>query len=95
MADILAVLYSSVLCVDPARPNWPERDRFILSKGHAAAIVYAALAERLFAPRECLDRYCVDSGMLSGHADMKAIPGIEASAGSIYRGGYGNCKQKC
>ncbi|HYJ48140.1 MAG TPA: transketolase, partial [Pyrinomonadaceae bacterium] len=52
MADILAVLYGSILRVDPGRPDWPDRDRFILSKGHGAAILYAVLAERGFFPVE-------------------------------------------
>lgn len=86
MAEILAVLYDKILKVDPARPTWPERDRFILSKGHGAAIVYALLAERGFFPKEYLERYCVDGGILPGHVDMKAVPGIETSAGSLGHG---------
>src|ERR687886_2646743 len=67
MADLLAVLYGQILRVDPARPDWPDRDRFILSKGHGAAIVYAVLAECGFFPTEWLDSYCQDGSMLAGH----------------------------
>ena len=60
MAELLAVLYSSVLRVDPARPDWPERDRFILSKGHGCAGLYAVLAERGFFPRSWLESFYQD-----------------------------------
>ena len=60
MADLLAVLYCRTLRIDPQRPEWPGRDRFVLSKGHGTAILYAALAERGFFPVEWLDRYCAD-----------------------------------
>ena len=84
MADILAVLYSGVLRVDPKNPGWPERDRFILSKGHAGAAVYAVLAEKGFFPREWLDRYYLDDG-LSGHISHH-VPGVEFSTGSLGHG---------
>ena len=86
MADILAVLYSDVLQVDPARPDWPERDRFILSKGHAGAGVYAVLAERGFFPLEKLDTHYQDGSDLSGHVSHRNIPGVELSTGSLGHG---------
>jgi transketolase len=86
MADILAVLYGRVLRVDPKRPDWPDRDRFILSKGHAGAGVYAALAEVGFFPVEQLARHCQDGSNFSGHVSHKGIPGVELSTGSLGHG---------
>lgn len=86
MADLLAVLYGRVLRVDPARPDWPERDRFILSKGHAGAGVYAVLAECGFFPKEDLLRHCQDGSHFSGHVSHKGIPGVELSTGSLGHG---------
>lgn len=85
MADILSVLYTQVLRVDARNPGWPERDRFILSKGHGAAIVYAALAERGFFPSSWLDQYCQDGSPLTGHISHK-VPGVEVSTGSLGHG---------
>ena len=85
-ADIIAVLYGEVLRVDPANPTWPERDRFILSKGHAGACVYAALAERDFFPLEVLDRHYRNGSRLSGHVSHKGVPGVELSTGSLGHG---------
>jgi transketolase len=84
-ADLLAVLYGSVLRVDPARPDWDDRDRFLLSKGHAAAAVYSTLAERGFFPREWLDTYCGDGSKLAGHI-THTVPGVEVSSGSLGHG---------
>ena len=86
MADILAVLYGKVLQVDPARPNWPDRDRFILSKGHAGAGVYAVLAECGFFPVEQLSKHCQDGSAFSGHVSHKGVPGVELSTGSLGHG---------
>src|SRR2546429_2701110 len=86
IADLLAVLYASVLRVDPHRPDWPARDRFILSKGHGAAIFYAVLAERGFFPRAWLEEYCRDGGRLCGHATCTGVPGVEVSTGSLGHG---------
>lgn len=83
--DLLAVLYGGVLRVDPSRPDWVERDRFILSKGHAVAAIYATLAERGFFPMEWLDNYYLDGSQLPGHI-TKGIPGVEASTGSLGHG---------
>jgi transketolase len=86
MADMLAVLYSGVLRVDPAAPGLPERDRFILSKGHAGAGVYAALAERGFMPVEVLATHYRDGSVLCGHVSHKGVPGVELSTGSLGHG---------
>jgi transketolase len=86
MADIVAVLYGEVLRVDPAKPSWPERDRFILSKGHACACVYAVLAERGFLPLEILEQHYRNGSTLSGHISHKGVPGVEFSTGSLGHG---------
>ena len=86
MADILAVLYGGVLCFDPSKPNWPERDRFILSKGHAAAILYAALAETGFFPVDWLSGYVCNGSKLAGHVTSHGVPGVELSSGSLGHG---------
>src|SRR6266404_7089343 len=86
MADLVAVLYAAVLRVDPLLPGWPDRDRFILSKGHAGAGVYAALAERGFFPIEKLDSHYRDGSDLSGHVSHKGVPGVELSTGSLGHG---------
>src|SRR5262249_34117338 len=86
MTDILAVLYGAVLRVDPGRPDWEERDRFLLSKGHGAAAVYATLAERGFFPREWLDSYCAEGTVLAGHITHHGVPGVEVSSGSLGHG---------
>lgn len=85
-ADILAVLYGGVLRVDAARPRWPERDRFVLSKGHAGVALYAALAERGFLPPAALETYYQDGSRLSGHVSHKGVPGVELSTGSLGHG---------
>src|SRR5690606_15988693 len=85
MADIVAVLYDRILRVDPQRPDWPDRDRFILSKGHAGGGIYAALTERGFFPKEWLDTYYKDDGKLSGHISHH-VPGVEFSTGSLGHG---------
>lgn len=85
MADLLAVLYGGVLRVDPSHPSRPDRDRFILSKGHTCAAVYAALAERGFFPIEWLDTFYLDGSRLSGHIAY-GVPGVEASTGSLGHG---------
>jgi len=84
-ADILAHLYGGCLRVDPTRPDWPDRDRFILSKGHAAAALYAVLAEQGFFPVELLDSYGQDDTALAGHC-AHAVAGVEVSTGSLGHG---------
>lgn len=86
MADILAVLYGEALKVNPANPQDPERDRFLLSKGHAGSAVYAALAERGFFPVERLLDHCQDGSIFSGHVSHKEVPGVEFSTGSLGHG---------
>lgn len=83
--DILAVLYARVLRIDSSRPGWPDRDRFILSKGHAAAMLYAVLAQQGFFPVEWLDDYCRDGSPLTGHATV-CVPGVDVSTGSLGHG---------
>jgi transketolase len=85
-ADIMAALYGRVLRVDPARPKWPDRDRFILSKGHAGVIAYAALAEAGFFPLAKLATHCQDGGDLSGHVSHRGVSGVELSTGSLGHG---------
>ena len=86
VAEIIAVLYACVLKVDPARPDWPDRDRMILSKGHAGAAIYSALAERGFFPVEELKNHYANGSHLSGHVSHKGVPGVEISTGSLGHG---------
>ncbi|MCA1563424.1 MAG: transketolase [Acidobacteria bacterium] len=85
MADLLAALYGRVLRVDAGRPNWPERDRFVLSKGHACASLYATLAETGFIPVETLSTFYTDGTTLAGHVTTGAA-GVEVSTGSLGHG---------
>ncbi len=85
MIDLLAVLYGRILRIDALRPAWPERDRFILSKGHACAALYAVLAEEGFFPKSWLDTFYQDGSALGGHA-MHSVPGVEVSTGSLGHG---------
>ena len=85
MAELLAVLYTRILRVDPQNPRWPERDRFILSKGHGGGAVYAVLAELGFFPREWLKTYYQNNGRLLGHISHH-VPGVEFSTGSLGHG---------
>jgi transketolase len=84
-ADVLAALYFSVLNVDPRRPDDPDRDRFLLSKGHAAVGLYATLAERGFFPVEELAGYGRPGSRLMGHP-VRAVPGVEMPTGSLGHG---------
>ena len=86
IADIVAILYGEVLRIDPDNPHWAGRDRFILSKGHAGACVYAALAERSFFDVAELDRHYQNGSHLSGHVSHKHVPGVEVSTGSLGHG---------
>ena len=86
IADIMAYLYFSEMNVDPANPKWDARDRFVLSKGHAAPALYATLARKGFFPFEdMLTLRHIDS-ILQGHPDMKHIPGVDMSTGSLGQG---------
>ena len=82
-ADIVAALYYRELRHDPANPDWPERDRFVLCKGHAAPIQYAALAEHGYFPREDLMGLRKIGHQLQGHPDMTRTSGVEVSTGSL------------
>lgn len=85
-ADILAVLYFDEMKVDSKNPKWEDRDRFVLSKGHAAPVLYATLAEKGFFQKEELMRLRKIDSMLQGHPDMKGTPGVEMSTGSLGQG---------
>jgi len=85
-SDILAVLYGSVLNIDPAHPDLEERDRFVLSKGHAAAALYAVLAECGFFPIDWLTKFGDDDQPLAGHIAHFDVPGVEASTGALGHG---------
>jgi transketolase len=85
-ADIMAALYFRVLRLDPGRPDWPDRDRFVLSKGHAATLLYAALALRGYLPVEELMTFDAIDSRLQGHPDAQRLPALEASTGSLGQG---------
>ena len=84
--DLLAGLYGTTMRVRPDEPDWEDRDRFILSKGHASPGMYALLAERGFISHEDLKSYRVLGGVCQGHVDMKWCPGVDFSAGSLGMG---------
>lgn len=84
--EIVATLYFYKLKVDSAKPDWPERDRFVLSKGHSCPILYAALAEKGFIAQEDVRRLRKIDCFLQGHPDMKNTPGIDMSTGSLGQG---------
>lgn len=86
IAEILAALYGGVLRVRPDDPEWADRDRLILSKGHGCAALYAVLAEAGFFPAAWLDTYYLNGTRLAGHATHKGIPGVEISTGSLGHG---------
>ncbi|MBM3149652.1 MAG: transketolase, partial [Chloroflexi bacterium] len=85
-ADIVTALYFKVLRHNPQNPHWPDRDRFILSKGHAAPILYAVLAECGYFPIEELSTLRQLGSRLQGHTDRNLTPGVEMSAGSLGQG---------
>lgn len=84
--DILVALYFGVMRIFPRRPNNPNRDRFVLSKGHGIAALYAALAERGFFSKKLLDTYCADGSNLPGHSSRGSVAGVEVSTGSLGHG---------
>ena len=86
IVEILIILYFRILKINPKESKDANRDRFILSKGHAVSAWYATLAKKGFFNEEILDKYCIDGGILSGHPDRFSIPGIEASTGSLGHG---------
>ncbi|MDI3316752.1 MAG: transketolase [Bacillota bacterium] len=85
-ADLVAALYFGILRHDPANPGWPERDRFVLSKGHAVPVLYAALAESGYFPREELKTLRRIDSRLQGHPSHRDLPAVEASTGSLGQG---------
>ena len=85
-ADILTVLYFNQMNIDPKDPKNENRDRFVLSKGHASPVLYAALAERGFFDKEELKSFRKLGSMLQGHPDMKGVPGVDMSTGSLGQG---------
>ena len=85
-AEILAALYFHQLRIDPQNPGWEERDRFLLSKGHAAAALYSALARRGFFPLEELETWGHLGARLQGHPDRIKVPGVEMSSGFLGHG---------
>lgn len=89
--DILTVLYFNEMNVDPKNPKWADRDRFVLSKGHAAPVVYATLAQKGFFPKEELLKLRKIDSMLQGHPDMKGTPGVDMSTGSLGQGFSASC----
>ena len=86
IADILAVLYGEVMNVRADEPKWEDRDRFVLSKGHCAPALYAALAEKGFFSPDEIHSLRHMGAMLQGHPDMKGTPGIDMSTGSLGQG---------
>ncbi|CDZ76222.1 Transketolase 1 [Legionella massiliensis] len=86
IADILAVLYEEILRYDTANPENSSRDRFILSKGHATAVLYATLAEKGFFPKDWLESYNFHGAKLLGHCTSHNVPGVELSTGSLGHG---------
>jgi transketolase len=86
VADIVAALYFGIMRVDPARPQWEDRDRMILSKGHACPAVYAALARKGYFPTDVYRTLRHIDSILQGHPDVQKTPGIDATAGSLGNG---------
>ncbi len=86
VTDILVSLYFKVLKINPKNPEWPERDRLILSKGHGATAIYSVLAERGFFPKEELKTFGVIDSNFQVHPDKTKVPGIEASTGALGQG---------
>ncbi len=86
VTDIVAVLFGEIMNLDPNEPEWEDRDRFILSKGHAGASVYVALSECGFFDRSMLGGYYTNGSNLSGHVSHKEVPGVDFSTGSLGHG---------
>jgi transketolase len=86
ITDIITVLYFKVMKIDPDRPRWEDRDRFILSKGHACPALYAALAEKGYFEKKHLSTFRHAGSILQGHPDMKKTPGVDMTTGSLGHG---------
>ncbi len=91
IADILTYLYFEEMRIDPEQPDWEDRDRFVLSKGHTAPALYATLAERGFFPMEEMKTLRKTDSRLQGHPDMKILPGVDMSTGSLGLGFSAAC----
>ena len=91
IADVMTYLYFEELNIDPKNPKWEDRDRFVLSKGHTAPVLYAALAERGFIPKEDLKTLRKTTSYLQGHPDMKGTPGVDMTTGSLGLGFSAAC----
>jgi transketolase len=85
-ADIVTALYFKIMKIDPANPHWEERDRFVLSKGHACPVLYAALAERGYFEKSLLPSVRRINSKLQGHPDMNKTPGVDMTSGSLGNG---------
>ena len=85
-ADVITFLYFKEMKVDPVNPQWAGRDRFVLSKGHAAPALYGVLAEKGFFPADEIKNLRKPSSFLQGHPDMKGVPGVDMSTGSLGQG---------
>lgn len=86
ITELLTALYFKFLNIDPKKPDWQDRDRFILSKGHACIALYSILAQKGFFEKELLFSVCKKGSILGGHPDMLKIPGVDASTGSLGHG---------
>ena len=86
LIEIFRVLYDDILRVRPGQPDWPERDRCILSKGHGCLALYAILADKGFFPEADLDTFCAFDSRLGGHPEFGKVPGVEASTGALGHG---------
>jgi transketolase len=86
VTDILTTLFEAVLRIDPAQPQWPDRDRFILSKGHCAAALYSTLAACGFFSTDRLVHFVADLSPLNGHPNRRKIPGVETNTGPLGHG---------
>ena len=86
VADMLTYLYFVEMKVDPQNPQWPDRDRFVLSKGHTAPALYSVLAQKGYFSTEELKKLRHTGALLQGHPDMKTIPGVDMSSGSLGQG---------
>ena len=86
MVEILVALYFQHMNINPAKPNWEERDYFVLAKGHGAPALYAVLAEKGYFPKQYFDSFRQLGSKLQGHPDKKSLPGVEMSTGSLGQG---------
>jgi transketolase len=84
--DVMIALFFDVLNIDPSKPKWEKRDRFILSKGHSSIALYSVMALRGFFPQDELSTFRQDESILGGHPDMHKVPGVEMSTGSLGHG---------